>query len=69
MFDATALSATAKKPQDPELPARKRIDRFGGRNRSYFMLGEYDGFAIVGSRQCLGGFRQGASPVQSGGRT
>lgn len=48
MFKDTAVKVMTEKPQDREHPARELIQSFGGKmHHYYFMLGEYDGLAIV----------------------
>src|SRR5918997_5974471 len=48
MFKDAAVRAMTERPQDREPPARELIEGFGGRMHGYyFMLGEYDGLAIV----------------------
>jgi uncharacterized protein with GYD domain len=48
MFKDAALKSMTDKPQDREPPARELIEGFGGKPHRYcFMLGEYDGLAIV----------------------
>ena len=48
MFKDAALKSMTDKPQNREPPARELIEGFGGRlHHYYFMLGEYDGLAIV----------------------
>ena len=48
MFKDTAIKAMADRPHDREPPARELIESFGGKmHHYYFMLGEYDGLAIV----------------------
>jgi uncharacterized protein with GYD domain len=48
MFKDTTVKAMADKPQDRDPPARELIESFGGKmHHYYFMLGEYDGLAIV----------------------
>jgi uncharacterized protein with GYD domain len=48
MFKDTTVKAMTERPQDREPPARELIESFGGKLHSYyFMLGEYDGLAIV----------------------
>jgi len=49
MFKDDAVKAMTERPQDRETPARELIESFGGKmHHYYFMLGEYDGLAIVG---------------------
>ncbi len=48
MFKDAALKSMTDTPQDREPPARELIEGFGGKlHHYYFMLGEYDGLAIV----------------------
>ena len=48
MFKDATLKAMTDKPQDREAPARELVEGFGGKlHHYYFMLGEYDGLAIV----------------------
>jgi uncharacterized protein with GYD domain len=48
MFKDAALKSMTDTPQDREAPARELIEGFGGKlHHYYFMLGEYDGLAIV----------------------
>jgi uncharacterized protein with GYD domain len=48
MFTDATIKAMAEKPRDRDPPARELIERFGGKLlHNYFMLGEYDGLAIV----------------------
>ncbi len=48
MFKDAALKSMTESPQDREPPARELIEGFGGKlHHYYFMLGEYDGLAIV----------------------
>jgi uncharacterized protein with GYD domain len=48
MFNGATIKAMAEKPQDHEPPARELVESFGGKlHHYYFMLGEYDGLAIV----------------------
>ena len=48
MFKDAALKSMTDTPQDREPPARELIESFGGKmHHYYFMLGEYDGLAIV----------------------
>ena len=48
MFKDAALKSMTDTPQDREPPARKPVEGFGGKlHHYYFMLGEYDGLAIV----------------------
>ena len=48
MFKDAAVKAMTERPQDREPPARDLIEGFGGKmHHYYFMLGEYDGLAIV----------------------
>ena len=48
MFKDAALKSMTDKPQDREAPARDLIEGFGGKlHHYYFMLGEYDGLAVV----------------------
>jgi uncharacterized protein with GYD domain len=48
MFKDAALKSMTDEPQDREAPARELVEGFGGRMlHYYFMLGEYDGLAIV----------------------
>jgi uncharacterized protein with GYD domain len=48
MFKDDAVKAMTERPQDRETPARELIESFGGKmHHYYFMLGEYDGLAIV----------------------
>ncbi len=48
MFKDAAVKAMTERPQDREPHVRELIGGFGGRmHHYYFMLGEYDGLAIV----------------------
>jgi uncharacterized protein with GYD domain len=48
MFKDATVKAMTDRPQDREPPARELIESFGGKmHHYYFMLGEYDGLAIV----------------------
>ncbi len=48
MLKDSAIKALTQKPQDRTAPARQMIEAFRGRlHEYYFMLGEYDGLAIV----------------------
>ncbi|MGG5822944.1 GYD domain-containing protein [Falsiroseomonas sp. HW251] len=48
MFKDSTVKSLADRPQDREAPARELIEGFGGKmHHYYFMLGEYDGLAIV----------------------
>jgi uncharacterized protein with GYD domain len=47
-FHDTSVKSMTERPQDREAPARELIEGFGGQlHHIYFMLGEYDGLAIV----------------------
>jgi hypothetical protein len=48
MFKDVALNAMTQHPQDRVPPAHELIESFGGKlHHYYFMLGAYDGLAIV----------------------
>lgn len=48
MFKDSTIKVLSDKPQDREPMARELIESFGGKlHHYYFMLGEYDGLAIV----------------------
>ena len=48
MFKEVAVKSLTERPQNREAPARELIEGFGGKMHHYFfMLGEYDGLAIV----------------------
>src|SRR5260370_12491026 len=48
MFKDTSIKAMTDNPQDRESAARQLVEGFGGKLLCYyFMLGEYDGVAIV----------------------
>ena len=66
MFKDAALKSMTDKPQDREPPARELVEGFGGKlHHYYFMLGEYDGLAIVefpdNASAAATGMRAGAS--------